>query len=162
MSHPPELLQTLLDASERLGKDAAEVRALLEAGDVALALEVLIDQYDALGAPLPSSLERFGWIAQLRSDAEDLLELLAAEGEHRFDPGVSALLAELSAALAGDEAAERVAADLVKALFQPGRVEDFSLWDDDPARRALKNAPLDALKRRLRTLGARLGEERQP
>jgi|GEM_PF-6160461 len=130
MSHPPELVLALRDACARLGKDAAEVRELLDAGEIALALEVLIDQFDALGAALPSGLARFGRIAQLRSDLEELQELLGEAGEHRFDPAVSALIASLDDALGGDEGAARAAAALLRRLFEPDQLPGLSLEDE--------------------------------
>lgn len=156
MSLPPELSREIAQACARLGEDAFEIRELLQAGDVALALEVLVDQYDALGLPLPGSLEHYGWVVQLRSDLEELQELLEAEDVHRFDSAVLAVSAELDAALVGDAWATRAAADLLRDLFRPGQLGDFALWDEDPSRRATRNAPLAALQHRIRELAGRL------
>lgn len=162
MSHPPELLESLREACARLGKDAAEVRGLLAAGDVALALEVLIDQYDALGATLPPKLVRFGLVAQLRSDLEDLLELLAAQGEHGFDSPLSSLLSDLASALGGDRAAERTAVALAQELCARGALVALCHEDEDHARRRAKTAVLNRLEQSLRTLNAMHGGAKEP
>lgn len=156
MTLPSVLSIEIARACTRLGDDAFEVRELLQSGDVALALEVLVDQYDALGLPLPGPLlEQYGWIVQLRSDLEELQELLEAEDEHRFDPALLAVIAELDEALLGDREGVRSAAELVHGLFVPGKLADFSLPDDEPGPGGT-NSSLASLKQRIQDTAARL------
>jgi hypothetical protein len=124
VAHPPELRDQLASACARLGKDASEARALLEAGDLGLALEVLVDQYDALGLPLPPPLAHYGLFVQLRSEVEELQDALEAKDDHRFDAGLSSLAAALDEALAGAPDGLETARSILGGLFAPGRLLD--------------------------------------
>jgi hypothetical protein len=122
VAHPPELRAQLSLACARLGKDASEARALLDAGELGLALEVLVDQYDALGLPLPPALARYGLFVQLRSEVEELQDALEGKDDHRFDAGLSSLAAALEEALAGAPDGLEAARSILDALFAPGRL----------------------------------------
>jgi hypothetical protein len=125
MAHPPELGAQLSQACARLGKDAAEARGLLDAGELGLALEVLVDQYDALGLPLPPALGPYGLFVQLRSEVEELQDALEAADDHRFDAGLSSLVAALDEALAGAPDGWVTARSILEALLAPGRLLDL-------------------------------------
>lgn len=117
MGLSPEIAAELHRACDALGRDAAEIRDLLDSDEAALALEVLIDQYDALGLPLPPALQPFGAIVQLRSDVEELEELLQSEGVDAFDSAIVAAITELDAALGGELDRARSAAEILLDRF---------------------------------------------
>jgi hypothetical protein len=103
MPLPREVVEALEEACEKLGEDGEEIRELLEAGDLPLALEVLIDQYEGVELPLPPVLAPFALLARLRSDLEELVEWFAAEDGASRVAQVHAALAEVEAALEGGE-----------------------------------------------------------
>lgn len=113
MSFSPQIHDALRAACAKLGPDGGEVRELLEHCDVALALEVLLDAYDALGLPLAGPLQPYGLLAQLRSDLEELLERFAGDGLDARMSTVLGALAEVEAALDGAGIPETVGEHLL-------------------------------------------------
>lgn len=146
MAHPKELGAQLSQACARLGKDAAEARSLLDAGELGLALEVLVDQYDALGLPLPPALARYGLFVQLRSEVEELQDALSSRDDHRFDAGLSSLIAALDGAMTGAPEGLVTARSILDALFAPGRLLDLLAGEER------------ALAERVHALAGRLAE----